>query len=87
MAYRIIITDFNVKRKCHICNVELSNSIWDTKPVAIRLSKNPSLKNTTHCRYSCISCALKGHQSCKVTIEQLQKFFHLDNLKEESRYV
>ena len=87
MAYRILVTKFNIKRKCNSCNVELSNSTWDTKPIAIRMSKNPSIKNSSHCRYSCVSCALKGSRSCKVTIEQLQKFFHLDNLKEESRYV
>jgi hypothetical protein len=77
---RVLTSQFDFGRRCVVCDIVLSSSLWDTKPIALQIKKTqvqPRLK------YQCISCAIKGKAidgitSYKVTVEEIIKFFHLE---------
>lgn len=75
MIVRTLTDDRHIlkSRKCVFCYTSLSESFWDSKPCAIRLDKN-------RVNYNCISCAVKGNKYGQTTIDELKKFFHLEDI-------
>ena len=87
--YRELVTKFDKKRRCVICDITLSTSKWDSKPLAVQIKKRRIDQQTTsgtnrgRKNYQCITCAIKGKSvhGChffKLTIEEIIKFFHLE---------
>jgi len=73
--FRVLTTQFDTSRRCMRCDVLLSISAFDTKPVALQLRKAGS----SRLHYQCITCALKF----KVSINEIRKFLHLPLIDED----
>ena len=76
---RILTTKFDTTRRCERCDVILSTSHLDTRPVALRISKKLTVKTNHGVRFQCISCAIKF----KVSVNEVRKFLHLPLIIEE----
>ena len=87
--YSVLTTEFNFKKRCMSCDIVLSSSLWDTRPVAVQIKRKSIDRQTISGtnrgikKYQCISCAVKGKSingccSFKISIEEIIKFFHLE---------
>ena len=73
---RVLTTKFQKSRRCINCQIVLSSSVWDTKPIALQFKKT---EIQPRLQYVCISCAIRGkmgmgYSNYKITIEEIIKF-------------
>jgi len=76
MALRVLTTEFQHNKRCVSCDIPLSTSLLDTKPIALEITKS-TIKPRK--QYQCISCVIKGkaaqgHYKFKVTLEEIKQF-------------
>lgn len=81
---RVLVSEFPPNRRCITCDVILSASLWDTKPVAIRIRRLQLANNVKQNRgnqFECIQCATKEYFSKiihkkirKTTLEEVDNF-------------
>ena len=92
---RTIVSQFPFYKRCERCDVILSASLWDTKPVAIRLKR----VNQTDHQYECVQCATKkyfsfelGKKIVKPSLKEIDRFliwmnFKMDKDKHEKKLI
>ena len=87
---RVLVSEFPQNRRCKLCDIILSASLWDTKPVAIRIRKKQLANNVIQNRgnqYECIQCATKerlrnGKEAFRrTTLEEVDNFLRFMFLK------
>jgi len=70
---RNLVTEFPQERRCEKCDIILTASTFDNKPIAVRQTKvpNPKRKNANS-KYECIRCATKETSKMKFSTEQIK---------------
>ena len=77
---RQVVSEFPINKRCLRCDVILSASTWDKKPLAIRVRRYKT-KNLNQQKFECIQCATKGFLK-QVTLDEIDIFLKFMKIRD-----
>ena len=77
---RQVVSEFPINKRCLKCDTLLSASMWDTKPLAVRVLSSKA-KGLNQQKFECIQCATKGFLK-QVTLDEIDIFLKFMKIRD-----